>query len=98
MTDIDGVIQEANHAAAALLDVPAAALIGKSLCDFVAYPERELFLKALHRVGVLDELWNRMIGIETLRGVRVEVLPAVFTVRDRAGAIIALRWHLCDIT
>ena len=54
VTDSNGIIQEANRAAAALLGVPQPQLLDKALTDFIAEEERPTFSAFLPRLLQLE--------------------------------------------
>ena len=99
ITDLRGVILEANHAAAALLRVRKEFLLDKPLPLFVGEERRAGFYSLLLRMQkevctVRD--WHA--PLRPLRGEPVEVLIWVAGMSDEVGRPTALRWLLRDVT
>ena len=99
MTDSEGVIREANRAAATLLRVPQEFLVGKPLAVFVAEEAREAFHKRLtqmQRDATPAQDWQ--VSLQSREG---ELFPASLTVapvRDTTGRLTGLRWLVRDIS
>jgi PAS domain S-box-containing protein len=104
LTDFDGVIIEANRAAAALLSVQRDFLVKKSLLLFMSEVERaalETHVAAWRNPDRLrhDRRLPIIRGQLQLRVYKGASFPADFTIspaRDGAGQIIGLRWILRD--
>ncbi len=98
VTDAQGVIQEANHAAATLLNVWQQFLVAKPLVVFVAKPERISFHSQLSRLrqghGVKD--WEVRLCPSDCEPIDTALSVAV--VHNQEGKVVALRWLLRDIT
>lgn len=98
VTDAKGMIREANHAAAELLNAQARRLAGKPLAVFVP-PEsrRELRL----RLGQVEEL-GRLDGWDTMlkprRAAPVPVSCTITVVRSPGERPAELRWLVRDLT
>lgn len=98
ITDTEGKIQEANHAASVLLKVSQKHLIGKPLVVFVPESLRRAFrgeLNRLHEVGRLQE-W--ITQLQPRNADPFDAALTVTTVSDRTGAIAGLRWLVRDIS
>ncbi len=98
ISDIEGNIQEANHAASVLLNVPQQQLMGQSLTVFVPARLRPTFcdeLSRLHRLGRLQE-W--ITQLQPYRASPFDAALTVTTVSDPNGEIAGLRWLLRDIS
>jgi len=100
VTDLAGVIRQANRAAVDLLGVREELLRNKLLVLYVAEGERAAFHRKLDRVlreGELDDAeWEMRV-----RPHEGDAFPAALTVspiRDREGALSGLRWLLRDIS
>ncbi|HEU0014438.1 MAG TPA: ATP-binding protein [Longimicrobium sp.] len=96
-TDLNGVVREANFAAAALLDAAPARLAGKPLGVFVAPHARRDFrgrVTAARELGRLDE-WET--AIKPRRGAEVAAACTVRLVRDAGGEPAGLLWIVRDI-
>jgi PAS domain S-box-containing protein len=99
VTDRNGVIQEANDAAAALLHARKAFLAGKPLGLFVTESDRPAFYARLSRVNRLadsGEPWEVLLRVP--RGAVVHLLVGVTCLPDEDGAASALQWVLRDVT
>jgi PAS domain S-box-containing protein len=97
LTDGQGVIVEANHAAAAVLRSSKEFLIGKPLGLLVAQAGRRRFyegLAKLHGAARSDEFETRM----GRRGEMWDVAFRVAVVEDRVDGEAAFRWLVRDIT
>ncbi len=97
MTDHQGVILEANHAAATLLCCRKEFLVGKPLGLFVAEGSRNLFYQSLLRLmkaSGSDEFETR-VG---RNGKPRDVIMKVSVADGEAGAGAMLRWLLQDVT
>jgi len=99
VTDTAAIIQEANYAAASLLEVQPHFLIGLSFLDFVAETDRhDLAAKITEpRSGDWVREWEICIVRQRNRHA-IDVVLTVGAVRDRTGQLVALRWLLRDIT
>ena len=98
VTDIRGKIQEANHAAATLLNIKQKFLIGKPLVIFVAEAERHNFSTFLTQVRSLDGVWEREVRLQSRNNISFDAALTIVTVRDQEGKPVALRICLRDIT
>jgi len=99
VTDAQGVIQEANRAAAALLHRCQDALVGKSLVLYVAAADRRAlrgFLSRLPQQPLLEQAWE--VSLQPQPGTPVPVALTVTVARDPQGKITRVRWLLHDIT
>ena len=99
VTDSEGVIQDANRAAAAMLGVRQDFLVGKPLLVFVAGEEHETFLGHLRqtRADVLPVV-NFEVRLQPRQGAPFPAALRIGLVRDAAGRLTGLRWLLRDIT
>ena len=99
VTDAAGTIAEANHAAAALLKVPASRLRGKPLAVFVPGPARVEFRARIDMAATLGRLdewetWLHPRGADAA----VPVSCTVAAVHDAAAGSTGLRWLVRDVT
>jgi two-component system, LuxR family, sensor kinase FixL len=101
VTDPLGVIQEANRAARALLNLPREGLAGQPLPLLVADPDRRAFYDLLMRLRLRPEV-ERVEGLEVrLRphaGPPLDALLTAAPVRDERERVTGLRWLLRDVT
>jgi PAS domain S-box-containing protein len=98
VTDPDGVIREANRAAAALLGTREAALAGKPLAVCVSPEARRDFRLRLSRLAGEGRADGWELRLHPRRGGPVDVSCSVAGVRDRRGALAGLRWLVRDVT
>jgi len=98
VTDPLGGIREANRAAAELLQVRPGHLHGKPLADFVVYDDRWEFRVMLNRLRLGGEprVEESPLRLRRRGGEAAAVLVTVAVVRDRQGAVRALRWLVRD--
>jgi two-component system cell cycle sensor histidine kinase/response regulator CckA len=100
VTDIAGIILEANRTIGDMIEIPAGSLVGRDLAGFVDEVDREDFVQRLRLLGgespepVRDwELWLRASGD---RSFPVSVNGVVS--RDASGRQVGVRWTVRDIT
>ncbi len=106
VTDANGMVEEANRAAAVLLGVPLEALVGKPIFSFMAAEDRRsLRQSVLSLVGGGPAAGDRMDAL-ALRlqprhlsrdSAHIDAEATVAAARDATGALIALRWFLRDV-
>lgn len=98
VTDAAGTIAEANHAAAALLNLRGSRLRGKPLSVFVPPSAREEFrmrVDAAAALGRLDE-WETWLHPRGA-ALPVPVSCTVAAVHDRSAGSTGLRWLVRDV-
>ena len=98
LTDPAGAILEANHAAAALLGVPAQRLTGKPLGVFVPPAARRDFRARLAQAAELGRVddWEVTLGPRGRDPVAVSCTVAA--IRGEGGQAAGLRWIIRDVT
>ena len=98
-TDAGGIIVEANHAAAALLNAPGPHLRGKPLAVFVPQERREEFRVRVDQAAMLGRLdeWETWLQPRGA-GAAVPVSCTVTAVHDSAAGHTGLRWLVRDVT
>ena len=99
VTDLKGLIREANPAAEALIMRPRSSLVGKALALFVPVTDRAAFRSALNgltRMG--SEAETREIRLKGLGATPVSVVARVAPLRRADGQLTGLRWLLRDVT
>jgi PAS domain S-box-containing protein len=92
VTDMAGMIREANRAAGQLLGPAPRYLAGKPLASYVAMEDRLAFrggINRLHQVGRRED-W--VVRIQPRRGPAYDATVTAAVVRDRDGTPTALRW------
>ncbi len=98
VTDTEGVIQEANHAAATLLNVWQHFLVGKPLVVFVAKIERWFFHSELTRLYQVDRVKDWEVRLAPRDREPIDAALSVSVVRNLENEPVALRWLLREIT
>lgn len=98
VTDAEGVIQEANRAAAGLLSVSQKFLVGKPLVVFVVKQQRQSFHSELTRLRQVEGVKNWEVPLCPRNGEAIDAALSVAVVRNGEGKPVALRWLLRDIT
>ncbi len=91
MTDTAGTIQEANHAAAKLLNVSQRFLVGKPLLVFVAEDERQTFHLQLLQLQTIEQVkeWKIFLCPRDSQPFQASLMGTI--VRDRTGKVIGIR-------
>lgn len=98
VTDAAGVIQEANQAAATLLNAKQQVMVGLPLVIFVAAAEQAAFEKELPRLRQLDRVKDWELRLKPQDAEAIDAALSVAVVRNQSGAAVALRWLIRDIT
>jgi two-component system, NarL family, invasion response regulator UvrY len=97
VTDPDGMIQEANRAAARLLGVSQHDLLDKALVGFIAEEERQAFYTFLPRLQQLECVQDWEIRLQPFAGATFPAALTVAAIRHPQG-VVGLRWLLHDIS
>lgn len=98
VTDTQGVIQEANRAAAALLNVTSHALVGTPLAAFLTPSDHQLLQTCLSQLQAGAPMGQWQVDIHLQDG---GAFPAALTgagAYDPEGRLVGLRWCLRDVT
>jgi PAS domain S-box-containing protein len=98
LTDRAVIVQEANHAAAALLAVPQQHLRGKPLLVFVDQAEQQALYDHLRRLSRPGEVSNWEMRLRPRRGEPLDVAVSVGIVHHALGHPVAFRWLLRDVS
>jgi PAS domain S-box-containing protein len=98
VTDNKGAIQEANHAAALLLNVPQRLLAGKLLVNFIPIAQQQNFRSYLNQLHHQDKLQKWEVRLKPRKHQPIDVAITMGAVRDRNGNLIAVRWLLRDLS
>ncbi|MEH1942147.1 MAG: PAS domain S-box protein [Nostoc sp.] len=99
LTDATGIIQEANYAAAKLLNVRQSYLIGKPMAVFVHQTERQKFRQIMLQLQQQGQIKREELQIFHEEG--IIDFPAEITaiaVEDSQGKTESLRWLFRDIS
>ncbi|WP_235526404.1 response regulator [Nostoc piscinale] len=98
VTNAEGIILEINYTAAALLNVFPSLLIGKSLINFVAQTEHQLFISKLKQSLNEKSVQELEVSIFPRDRQAFNALLLVKAGRETSGALGALQICLYDIT
>jgi PAS domain S-box-containing protein len=99
VTDVAGIIQEANHAAASLLNISEQLLIGSRLLNFVVASERAAFESQLNQPwqGEWVREWESRLNRQH-QDQPMDVVLKVAVVHSLTGQISGIRWLLRDVS
>ena len=95
VTDNGGIIQEANSAAATLLNVRQEFLVGKSLVKFVAQADRQAFHSCL---GQFNRCRKQKLSMQPRGGKPFLAAVTVSAIGTPQGKSVGWRWLIRDIT
>ena len=100
VTDLDGIVQEANGPALDLLQNSAEPLVGQPLDHFVAGDEQDSFRHRLAQLrgGKLEQLNIWQIDMPRPGAGSLSLSLTAGVVRDPQGQPVGLRWLLRDVT
>jgi PAS domain S-box-containing protein len=98
VTDAMGTIQEANHTASALLNVPIESLIGKPLILYVTEKKKKDFNDLILQLSKANSLTNLQMQLQPKIGAPFQSLINVAVFPDHAGEAVELRWIIRDIS
>jgi PAS domain S-box-containing protein len=98
VTDLHGVIQEGNRAAAALLHISPQRLPGKPLLVFVAKEDRQRFLTHLSTLQHNAEAHDWEIRLQPRQQPLFPAALSIAPARNAQGQVVGLRWLVRDIT
>jgi PAS domain S-box-containing protein len=96
MTTANGTIQEANSAAARLLNASQSSLVGSSLVMFVADYTRRAFRHDLSRLRWKDGLRTWEVRLQPQGGDSFDATLTIAPIRDVSEMLVGLRWRLRD--
>lgn len=98
VTNPTGTIQEANLAAATLLQVPQGLLVGSPLFRFVVRGDHRIFEEHLLRLKTEPVGGGLKLRLESHRRPSFPAALTVGAIRQPQGQLIGLRWQLREIT
>jgi PAS domain S-box-containing protein len=98
VTDVHGVIREANPQAAALLNTPAEFLIGVPLASFVVTDQRPTFRREFMRLGSVQRVEEWRVALQPHNMPSMQASLAVNTIPDAMARATLLRWSIRDTT
>jgi PAS domain S-box-containing protein len=95
VTDVAGIIKEANYVAAALLSVRQKFLVGKPFILFIAESDRQTFMKQLANLQQVQD-WE--VDLKLRGGTVFPASIKMVAMYDSEGQRIGWRWLLRDIS
>ncbi|MBD2097309.1 PAS domain S-box protein [Trichocoleus sp. FACHB-591] len=99
VTDLYGVVQEANQAAARLLNIDPMYLVGKPIASFVPEEARRGFRSVVNQLPQISRVQEWEVQLQGWRADRFDAALTVEAARCPSdGKAIALRWLVRDIT
>jgi len=98
VTDLDGIIQEANLAAARLLNVRREFLAGKPMLIYINEQDRRTFDSWLTSLMQGKNILGREIGMQPRDGTPFPAALSLSLIHNDDGKSIGLRWQLRDIS
>ena len=98
VTNIAGIISEANRAAAKLLNVEARFLVGKPLSIFFTKEVRQTLISKLNSLCSVDFASEWEVVIIPRNKAPINVAISVACVRASSGEVVELRWLLRDLS
>ncbi|MBD2522466.1 PAS domain-containing protein [Nostoc sp. FACHB-133] len=98
VTNTEGIIQEANHTAARLLNVSKHFLVGKPMMNFVSLGERQQVRCELIQLSESDRVEELLVRLQKRHGESFDAALTVTVVRNQQGKAISLRWIVRNIS
>ncbi|MFS0517601.1 PAS domain S-box protein [Nostoc sp. UIC 10607] len=98
VTNTEGIIEEANHTAAKLLNVSKQFLVGKPMINFVSLEERQHLRNELIQLSQSDIIRELLIRLQQRHGELFDAALTVAVARNPQGKATSLRWVLRNIT
>ncbi|QLE51851.1 PAS domain S-box protein [Nostoc sp. C057] len=98
VTNTEGMIQEANHTAARLLNVSKHFLVGKPMMNFVPLGERQQVRCELIQLSESDRVKELLVRLQKRHGEFFDAALTVTVVRNQQGKAISLRWIMRNIS
>lgn len=98
VTTPEGLIQQANSAAGAMLGLSPMFLVGKPLANFILHSERRAFRLELLRLPQIERLQDWTVRLHPRNGKPFDAAFTVAAERGLRGNVVALRWLLRDNT
>ncbi len=97
MTDLAGMIREANRAAGELLGVAPVHLAGKPLASYVVLDDRPGFRSSLNRLMQVGRHEDWVVRFQPRRGEPFDASITAALVRDWDGTPKGLRWLIREV-
>ncbi|QHG15374.1 PAS domain-containing protein [Nostoc sp. ATCC 53789] len=98
VTNTEGMIQEANHTAARLLNFSKHFLVGKPMMNFVPLGERQQVRCELIQLSESDRVKELLVRLQKRHGESFDAALTVTVVRNQQGKAISLRWIMRNIS
>ncbi len=98
VTDVAGVVREANQSAAQLLRIEPRSLIGKALTGFVALEDRSRFRRELAALSPNRWAQRLTLRLEPREAAQIYASVMVSIARNPDGKPAGLRWLVRDVT
>src|ERR687886_1550236 len=98
VTDVNGVIQEANRTAATLLKCRQQLLVGNLLACYVAEEERRAFRNQLNQLRQVEGIQEWEVSLQLPNQKPLITAVKVGAIQTPEGQPIGLRWLMRDIT
>ncbi len=100
VTDLKGVVVEANRAAEDLFNFSRAELLGNPLAIFISMPDHQSFFSQLNGLAKrgLQSVARWEMDIQPVKAAPLPVAVTVVVARDAHNQTIGLRWLFRDIT
>ena len=95
VTDVAGIIKEANYVAAALLSVKQKFLVGKPFILFIAESDRQTFMNQLANLQQVQD-WE--VYLQPRRGTAFPARIRMVAMYNSQGQQVGWRWLLGDIS
>lgn len=97
ITDAQGKIQEANRAAARLLNIELSYLRDKLLINFIPLQERSTFRFKLNQLQQRNVVQNWTVGIQPRNSECIETDVTIDAAFDPEDRVVSLRWILREL-
>jgi PAS domain S-box-containing protein len=97
ITNAEGIIQEANFAAAKLLNFSRQLLVGTPIVNFVVPEGRQAFRLELNQISQSDQVKELVVSLQKNHGEFFEAALTVAVVRNQQGRVNSIRWQLRDL-
>lgn len=100
VTNVDGLIQDANHTAANLLKTAKQLLLGKPLSNFIPFEERQRFRTEVIQLCQSSSyrIKELLIPLQQRNGDRFDAALTTIAVRNPQGKVTSIRWQMRDAT
>jgi PAS domain S-box-containing protein len=98
LTNSQGVITEANRAAAKLFNLPQKYLLNKPLITFVVEQERQNFVNELLRLQQKERVQEWELVMQARNGLPFDAAITVAAMHNQDGGLVGMRWLVRDIT